>query len=81
MSKIQAKLKKVGKTTTPFRYDLNQILYDYTVEVVNINRFKGLDLEDRVPEELSMVAFNTVHRGSDQNHAKVKELQEGKVVI
>ena len=42
-------LKKVGKTTRPFRYDLNQIPYDYTVEVRN--RFKGLDLIDRVPEE------------------------------
>ena len=44
------KLKKVGKTTRPFWYDLNQILYHYTVEVTN--RFKGLDLVDRVPEEL-----------------------------
>ena len=43
-------MKKVGKTTRPFRYDLNQILYDYTVEVMN--RFKVLDLIDRVPEEL-----------------------------
>ena len=43
-------LKKVGKTTRPFRYDLNQISYDYTVEVRN--RFKGLDLIDRVPDEL-----------------------------
>ena len=43
-------LKKVGKTTRPFRYDLNQVPYDYTVEVRN--RFKGLDLIDRVPEEL-----------------------------
>ena len=43
-------MKKVGKTTRPFRYDLNQIPYDYTVEVRN--RFKGLDLIDRVPEEL-----------------------------
>ena len=43
-------MKKVGKTTTPFRYDLNQIPYDYTVEVRN--RFKGLDLIDRVPDEL-----------------------------
>ena len=43
-------LKKVGKNTRPFRYDVNQILYDYTVEVTN--RFKGLDLIDRVPEEL-----------------------------
>ena len=44
------KLKKVGKTTRPFRYDLNQIPFNYTVEVKN--RFKGLDLIDRVPEEL-----------------------------
>ena len=43
-------MKKVGKTTRPFWYDLNQILYNYTVEVTN--RFKGLDLLDRVPEEL-----------------------------
>ena len=43
-------MKKVGKTTRPFRYDLNQIPYDYNVEV--INRFKGSDLVDRVPEEL-----------------------------
>ena len=43
-------MKKVGKTTRPFRYDLNQIPYDYTVEVTD--RFKGLDLMDRVPEEL-----------------------------
>ena len=43
-------MKKVGKTTRPFKYDLNQIPYDYTVEVGN--RFKGLDLIDRVPDEL-----------------------------
>ena len=43
-------MKKVGKTSRPFRYDLNQIPYDYTVEVTN--RFKGLDLIDRVPDEL-----------------------------
>ena len=43
-------MKKVGKTTRPFSYDLNQIPYDYTVEVRN--RFKGLDLTDRVPDEL-----------------------------
>ena len=47
---IQPKLKKVGKTTRPFRYDLNQIPYNFTVEVTD--RFKGLDLIDRVPEEL-----------------------------
>ena len=43
-------MKKIGKTAIPFRYDLNQIPYDYTVEVRN--RFKGLDLIDRVPDEL-----------------------------
>ena len=48
--KIRLKLKKVGKTTRPIRYDLNQIPYDYTVEVRN--RIKGLDLIDRVPDEL-----------------------------
>ena len=48
--KFRLKLKKAGKTTRPFRYDLNQILYNYTVEVRN--RFKGLDLIDRVPDEL-----------------------------
>ena len=47
---FRLKSKKVGKTTRPFRYDLNQIPYDYTVEVRN--RFKGLDLIDRVPDEL-----------------------------
>ena len=52
IAKFRLKLKKVGKTTTPFRYDLNQIPYDYTVEVTN--RFKGLDLTDRVPDELWM---------------------------
>ena len=50
IAKFRLKLKKGGKTTTSFRYDLNQIPYDYTVEVTN--RFKGLDLIDRVPEEL-----------------------------
>ena len=50
IGKFRLKLKKVGKTTRPFRYDLNKIPYDYTVEVRN--RFKGLDLIDRVPDEL-----------------------------
>ena len=48
-------LKKVGKTTRPFRYDLNQIPYDYTVE--ERNRYKGLDLIDRVPDELWMEVY------------------------
>ena len=50
IAKLRLNLKKVGKTTRPFRYDLNQIPYDYTVEVTN--RFKGLDLVDRVPKKL-----------------------------
>ena len=52
IAKFRLKLKKVGKTTRPFRYELSQIPYDYTVEVRN--RFKGLDLIDRVPDELWM---------------------------
>ena len=52
IAKFRLKLKKVGKTTRPFRYDLNQIPYDYTVEVRN--RFKALDLIGRVPDELWM---------------------------
>jgi len=55
IAKFRLKLKKVGKTTRPFRYDLNQIPYDYRVELRN--RFKGLDLIDRVPDEL----WNEVH--------------------
>ena len=50
IAKFKLKLKKVGETARPFRYDLNQIPYDYTVQVRN--RFKGLDLIDRVPDEL-----------------------------
>ncbi|MDP0995059.1 hypothetical protein, partial [Klebsiella pneumoniae] len=57
IAKFRLKLKKVGKTTRPFRGDLNQIPYDYTVEVRN--RFKGLDLTDRVPEQLR-VQFSSV---------------------
>ena len=55
IAKFILKLKKVGKTTRPFRYDLNQIPYDYTVEVRN--RFKALDLIDKVPDELWMDNF------------------------
>ena len=57
-TKFRLKLKKVGKTTRPFRYDLNQIPYDYTVEVRN--RFKGLDLIDKVPNELWNEVRDTV---------------------
>ena len=55
---FRLKLKKVGRTTRPFRYDLNQIPNDYTEEVTN--RFKGLDLIDRVPEELWMEVCDPV---------------------
>ena len=58
IAKFTLKLKKVGKTARPLRYDLNQNPYDYTVEVRN--RFKGLDLIDRVPEELWNVVCDTV---------------------
>ena len=58
ITKFRLKLKKVGKTTRPFRYDLNQIPYDYTVELRN--RFKGLDLIDRVPNELWMEVHDIV---------------------
>ena len=58
IAKFRLKLKKVGKPTRPFKYDLNQIPYDYTVKVTN--RFKGIDLIDRVPEEVRMEGFNIV---------------------
>ena len=58
IAQFRLKLKKVGKTTRPFRFDLNQIPNDYTVEVRN--RFKGLDLIDRVPDELWMEVHDTV---------------------
>ena len=61
-AKFRHKLKKVCKTTRPSRYDLNQIPYNYTVEVTN--RFKGLDLIDRLPEELWMEARNTVQEAA-----------------
>ena len=57
IAKFRLKLKKVENTTRPFRYDLNQTPYDYTAEVTN--RFKGLDLIDRVPEELRTEVHDT----------------------
>ena len=60
ITKFRLKLKKAGKTARPFRYDLNQIPYDYTVEVRN--RFKGLDLIDRVLDELWNERFMTWYR-------------------
>ena len=58
IAKFRLKLKKVGKTTRPFRYDQNKIPYGYTVDVRN--RFKGLDLIDRVPDELWMEVHDIV---------------------
>ena len=58
IAKFRFKLKKVGKTTRPFRYDLNKIPYDYTMEV--LNRFKGLDLGDRVSDQLWTELSNNV---------------------
>ena len=69
-------MKKVGKTTRPFRYDLNQIPYDYTVEVTN--RFKGLDLIDRAPEELWMEVRNIVQEAVTKTIPKKKKCKKAK---
>ena len=69
-------LKKVGKTMRPFRYALNQIPYDYTVEVRN--RFKGLDLIDRVPDELWSEVCDTVQKKGIKNIPKKKKCQKAK---
>ena len=71
-------LKKVGETTRPFRYDLNQILYVYTLEVTN--RFKGLDLIDRVPEELWVEVHDIVQETVIKSMPK-KKMQKGKTVV
>ena len=69
-------MKKVGKTTRPFRYDLNQIPYNYTVEVTN--RFKGLDLIDRVPEELWMKVRDTEQEAVIKTIPKKKKCKKAK---
>ena len=74
--KFKLKLKKVEKTTRPFRYDLNQILYDYTVEVRNT--FKGLDLIDRVPDELYTEVRDTVQETGIKNIPKKKKCKKAK---
>ena len=76
IAKFRLKLKKVGKITRPFRYDLNQIPYNYTVEVRN--RFKGLDLRDRVPEELWMEVCDIVREAVIKTIPKKKK---GKMVV
>ena len=79
IAKFRLKLKKVGKTTGPFRYDLNQIPYDYIVEVTN--RFKVLNLIDRVPEELWTDVHDICTGRRDQDHRQEKEMQKGKMVV
>ena len=69
-------MKKVGKTTRPLRYDLNQILYDYIVEVMN--RFKGLDLVNRVPEELWSEVCNIVQEAVAKTIPKNKKYKKAK---
>ena len=69
-------MKKVGKTTRPFRYDLNQIYYDYTVEVTN--RFKGLDLIDKVPEKLWMEVHDIVQETVIKTIPKKRKCKKAK---
>ena len=69
-------MKKVGKTTRPFKYDLNQITYDYTVEVTN--RFRGLDLIDRVPEELWMEVRDIAQEAGIKTMPKKKKCKKAK---
>ena len=69
-------MKKVGKTTRPFRYDLNQIPYDYTAEVRN--RFKGLDLTDRVPDELWTEVRDIVQETGIKSIPKKKKCKKTK---
>jgi len=76
IAKFRIKLKKVGKTTRPFRYDLNQIPYDYAVEVGN--RFKGLDLIDRVPGELWMEVRDIVQETGIKTIPKKNKCKKAK---
>ena len=74
IAKIRLQLKKVGKPTRPFRHDLNQIAYNYTVEVTH--GFKGLDLIDRVPEELRMEICDTVQEAVIKTIPKKKKCKK-----
>ena len=76
IAKFRLKLNKVGKTTKPFKYDLDQIPYDYTVEM--IKRFKGSDLVDRVPEELWTEVYNTVQEAVTKTIPKKKKQKKAK---
>ena len=77
-AKFRLKLKKVGETTRPIRYDLNQIPYDYTVEVRN--RFKELDLIDRVPDEQWMEVHNIVQETGSKTIPKKKKCKKAKLL-
>jgi len=79
IAKFRLKLKKVGKTIRPFRYDLNQIPNNYTVEVRN--GFKGLDLIDRVPDELWMEVPDTVQETEIKTIPKKKDMLKSKMTI
>ena len=72
-------MKKVGQTTGPFRYDLNQIPYDYKVEVMN--RVKGLDLVDRVPEKLWMDVCDIVQETGIKAIPKKKKCKKNKMAV
>ena len=74
IAKFRLNLKKAGKTTRPFRYDLNQIPYNYTVEITN--RFKGVDLMDRVPEELRAEIHDTVQEAVIKTIHKKKKCKK-----
>ena len=76
IAKFRLKLKKEGKTTRPFSYDLNRIPYDYTVEVTN--RFKGLDLIDRVPDELWTEVHDIVQETGIKTIPKKKKCKKAK---
>ena len=76
IGKFKLKLRKVGKTSRPFRYDLNQIPYDYAVEVTN--RFKGLDLMNRVPEEVWMEVRDIVQEAGIKTIPKEKKYKKAK---
>ena len=76
IAKFRLKLKKVGKTTRPFRHDLNQISRDYTVEVMN--RFKGLDLVDKMPKELYMEVYNIVQEAVTKTIPRKKKCKKAK---
>ena len=79
IAKFRLKLKKVGKTTRPFRYDLNQIPYDYTVEVRN--RFKVLDLTDKVPDELWMEVHDIVQEIGIKTIPMEKKCKESNMAV